>query len=147
MVAINAGPGQVETLSKEQAALKADIARRTDEISAAREKLAAAVKESDELQARLTPQLLADLERSVQSLDDQVKGLEQEVAEAEKTTRNTKSSLSLEAKLKRDENRFKELLTRNRDLTMGLKNLQRSMVSMDKKKALLEKELDQVKQY
>ncbi len=145
VVFVNAGPGQGEALTQEQAALKSDMIRRTQEIDGLRQKLAVAVKESDDVSAKFSLQAVAQLEQDIQALEAKAKGLEKEAAEAEKAIRTAKTALPQDAKLKKDEARFKELFTRNRDLSMGLRNLQRSMVSMDKKKALLEKEMGQVR--
>lgn len=147
-VSINAGPGQVDTLMKDQAALKSDLVRRTQEVDVLRQRSAAALKETEVVSAKFSAEVLVQLEQEVKGLEMKAAGLEKEVAEADKAGRSTRvSSASQEAKRKRDEARFKELLARNRDLTMGLKNLQRSMVSMDKKKAQLEKQLDDGRQY
>ncbi|MEI6438109.1 MAG: hypothetical protein WCO69_05110 [Candidatus Omnitrophota bacterium] len=146
-VFINAGPGQVDVLKQEQSTLQADIVRRTQEVEDLRQKAASAVKEADDVSARFSAEALALTERDVQLLEAKVLAAEQEAAEAEKTARSGKVSPAQDAKLKKDETRFKDLMQRNKDLVMGLKNLQRSMVSMDKKKSALEKELEQNRSY
>lgn len=145
-VSINAGPGQLEVLAKDQAVIKSDMARRSEEVEALRQKLAVEVKASEEVLATISSEAAAKTGQEIQDLDARASQLEQEASEVEKAARMIRTP-AMDAKLKKDEARFKELLARNRDLSMGLKNLQRSMVSMDKKKSALERELDQTRQY
>jgi chromosome segregation ATPase len=141
-VAINAGPAQVDALAKDQAGLKADISRRRHEVEAAEKKLAMLSREVERTAKAYDPGNISELERGVNALAGEAASLEKENADLELKVRPNKISAGAHSRLKKDEARFKDLYQRNRDLTMELRNVQRNMVIMDKKKSDLEKEID-----
>ncbi|MBF0594214.1 MAG: hypothetical protein HQL22_04535, partial [Candidatus Omnitrophica bacterium] len=141
-VAINAGPLQVEQFSKEQVALKSDLAARQSQIDGLRQKIDAAAKDVQLSETIYSPQNMEQTEKEVQALEVQAQALDKDTSDLEKTARAVQTPATPDSKLKKDEARFKELLVQNKDLKMGLGNLQRKMVSLDKKKSDLEKDLD-----
>ncbi len=141
-VAINAGPGQVDVLMKEQLELKSSVANRSIEVQSLRSKLDEVQKKDQEISVMSSPEGIAQIEAKVAILTRQLQALEEEVGQLERSPRSLGLPQALEAKLKKDQSRFKELLHQNQSMKMALKDLQQTMVNMDKKKLQFEKEMD-----
>ncbi len=141
---IEGGSGQLDLLKTENAALRVKIKEVSDGLASVQASLSqqeAFVKRVSA--ADTAPEVLAALEGEVRGLSDEISSLQKEFGrlEKERIAKSRKGTDAKEAEIKKIKASYDELKVKNFALREELKKLRQSMVTMDKKKAGLEKQI------
>ncbi len=142
---IEGGKGQLDLIKTENATLRVKIQEASDDLASTQAALSeqnAFVKSLSSMDAG-NPQTLLALEGEVRGLSDEIASLQKELGrlEKERIAKGRKGSDAKEAEIKKIKASYDELKVKNFALREELKKIRQSMVTMDKKKAGLEKQI------
>jgi hypothetical protein len=142
---IEGGTGQLDLLKKENAALRVRIQAATEALANTEASLSNQRVSLERMSSwsQDNPDAVLALEREARGIADEVASLQRELArlEKERVEKGRKVSSTKESEMKRLKASYDELKEKNLSLREELKKLRESMVTMDKKKAGIEKQL------